>query len=173
MQWIQITLEVTHFAKKPLDCWRRNWYLYVVPQYQEEKSEFWLHQQYNLRQNTTYLPLGAICFCQLLSSPCKLRSLRQVGLFLLLLAEAPVEHLGTCSPGGMGYSLCLQAQPTIALHFPPESSRAVLARQNFYMVNITHWRTVVRQTPWWLTGRGNKYSLEVSLVLFRTECATE
>lgn len=42
-------------------------------------------------KNTTYTPLDAICCHQLLSSPCKLRGLRQVGLFLLLLGEALVE----------------------------------------------------------------------------------
>lgn len=103
----------------------------------------WVLAQLAIQPETKYHLFASwchllLCFCQLLSSPCKLRSLRQVGLFLLLLAEALVEHLGTWSPGGMGYSLCLQAQPTIALHFPPESSSAVLARQNFYMVNIIH-----------------------------------
>lgn len=71
-----------------------------------------------------------LCFCQLLSNPCTLRDLRQVGLFLLLLGDAPVElYLGFFSLEGIRHNLCLIAQPTITLHLVP--NRPFWQTQNF------------------------------------------
>lgn len=124
-----------------------------------------------------------LCFCQLLSSPCKLRGLRQAGLFLLLLADAPVElHLGTFSLEGTRHSLCLAAQPTTALPLPSGNrrdhptcpSQAIMADSKFCMANITHtgelwwWKLFV-----WPTSRDGNSSLEVSLHLFRMRYAIE
>lgn len=124
-----------------------------------------------------------LCLCQLLSSPCKLRGLRQVGVFLLLLADAPVDlHLGTFSLERTRQSLCLIAQPTIALPFPSENgsdhppcpNQTTLADSKFCMAHITH----TGELWWWellvqLIGRGGNSSLEVSLHLFRMRCAIE
>lgn len=144
-----------------MDCWSRNWHLYAVPQYQEEKK--WALVPLAI-QPETKIPLTRLLmpFASMLLSA-SLESLQAEGpqtsralSSAFRRGSCRVEHLGSRSPGGTERSLRLVAQPTAALRFPPESRSAHPSWPQpgsfgipkcVYGQYHTQWRTVVGKTP--------------------------
>lgn len=129
-----------------MHCWSRNWHLYAVPQYQEEKK--WALVPLAI-QPETKIPLTRLLmpFASMLLSA-SLESLQAEGpqtsralSSAFRRGSCRVEHLGSRSPGGTERSLRLVAQPTAALRFPPESRSAhpSTSTRQFWHTKICVW----------------------------------